>query len=128
MADREVPEDFAAFVTRYGHRLADACRDIAGNDRVADAMRVDLLAAVALGWRWRPARWRVRRALAKLDHLLQREVRSYRLLPTMTRQIRMSGDDERTPHLGSDAHDAVARLADAGPDHDAKWRHRLGAV
>ncbi len=122
MADREVPEDFAAFVTRYGHRLADACRDIAGNDRVADAMRVDLLAAVALGWRWRPARWRVRHALAKLDHLLRREVRSYRLLPTMTRQIRMSGDDDdRTRRLGGDTHDDVARLADAA------WR-RAGVL
>ena len=121
MADRGVPEDFAAFVTRYGHRLADACRDIAGNDRVADAMRVDLLAAVALGWRWRPARWRVRHALAKLDQLLRREVRSYRLLPTATRQIRMSGDDERTRRLEGDADGDVARLADAA------WR-RAGVL
>jgi hypothetical protein len=53
---RVVPEDFTSFVATYGRRLATACREIAGNDRVAEAMRIDLLAVVALQWRRWPTR------------------------------------------------------------------------
>ncbi len=114
MADREVPEDFAAFATKYGRRLTAACREITGNDRVADAMRVDLLATVALSWRWRPASRRTRHALTQLDRLLRREVRSYRLLPTATGQIRMSAtDDVRARRLDDDDSDDTAKLTEA---------------
>jgi len=114
MADREVPEDFAAFATKYGRRLTAACREITGNDRVADAMRVDLLASVALSWRWRPASWRTRHALTQLDRLLRREVRSYRLLPTATGQIRMSAsDDVRARRLDDENSEDTAKLTDA---------------
>jgi hypothetical protein len=88
-----------------GTAVSAACRDITGNDR---------LAAVALGWRWRPARWRVGHALGQLDHLLRREVRSYRLLPTATGQIRMTADDdERTRRLEEDGSEDTGKLADA---------------
>jgi hypothetical protein len=114
VSGRAVPEDFTAFVTTYGRRLATACLEIAGNDRVADAMRTDLLAVVALHWRRWPARWRTRRALARLDRLLRREVRSYRLVPDVApRVVRMSDSSSPAPADDSEEEplDAVTTAA-----------------
>ncbi len=111
---RVVPEDFTSFVATYGRRLATACLEIAGNDRVAEAMRIDLLGVVALQWRRWPTRWRVRRSLVRLDHLLRREVRSYRLVPDLApRTVRMSDPDSPPPAEESDDEplDAVAAAA-----------------
>src|SRR4029453_8189598 len=111
---RVVPEDFTSFVATYGRRLATACREIAGNDRVAEAMRIDLLAVVALQWRRWPTRWRVRRALVRLDHLLRREVRSFRLVPDIApRTVRMTDGESPPPAQESEetALDAVAAAA-----------------
>jgi hypothetical protein len=120
---RDVPEDFSAFVTRYGPRLSAACRDASGNDRVADAMRVDLLAAVALGWRLRPARWRLRRALTRLDRLLRREVRGYRLLPVAERQTQIKGPTEELIDrpIGDSTKD-IATTKDMAALASAAWR------
>jgi hypothetical protein len=77
-----VPRDYASFVATYEHPLRTACAEITGNDRLADALRLDLLATVALRWRLRfGARHRSRAALRVLNRLLRREVRSYRLIP-----------------------------------------------
>ena len=115
MGGRTVPEDFTAFVATYRRRLATACLEIAGNDRVADAMRTDLLAVVAAHWRLWPSRWRTRRALNRLDHLLRREVRSYRLVPDVApERVKMS---DPAPDSAADADDEPPQTLAA-----AAWR------
>ena len=90
MGDDGVPADYVSFVTAYGHRLTAACQEITGNDSLAEALRVDLLAVVALRWRlWRRKR-REKAGAAQLDRLLRREVRSYHLLPDRHGPVRLS--------------------------------------
>src|SRR5262245_10134294 len=77
-------------------------------------MRTDLLAVVALHWRRWPARWRTRRALLRLDRLLRREVRSYRLVPDVApRAVPMSEAGASAPADESDEEslDPVATAA-----------------
>src|SRR5438477_146284 len=77
------PADFVSFVATYDRPLTTACQEITGNDRLAEVLRLDLLATVALRWRhwFRPSRRRPRAAVSRLNRLLRREVRSYRLVP-----------------------------------------------
>lgn len=73
-----VPADFVRFVARHGPRLTRACAEIAGHDRVADALRDALLVDVAGRWHRWPEPARTRRALVRLEHLLRREARRQR--------------------------------------------------
>ncbi|MBX6751286.1 MAG: hypothetical protein IRY85_16750, partial [Micromonosporaceae bacterium] len=73
-----VPDDFVRFVASHGPRLARACAEIAGHDRVAEALRDALLVDVAGRWRRWPDASRTQRALARLEHLLRREARRQR--------------------------------------------------
>jgi hypothetical protein len=75
------PADFVSFVATYDRPLTTACQEITGHDRLAEVLRLDLLATVALRWRHSPSGRRPRRAVARLNRLLRREVRSYRLVP-----------------------------------------------
>ena len=73
MAGSRVPADFVAWLEATEPRLRAACLDLTGNARTAETLRRDLLAAVALRWRW----WRVaggrrsRLASAYLSRLLR---------------------------------------------------------
>ena len=90
MGDDGVPAEFVAFVTTYARPLTAGCQEITGNDRLAEALRVDLLAVVALRWRlWWPSR-RARAGAVQLDRLLRREVRTYHLQPDRRGPIRLS--------------------------------------
>ncbi len=76
-----VPPDFTDFVVRHDARLARACAEVAGNDQVAHAMRLELLVAVAGRWRrWAPGA-RTTHALVRLENLLRRRAREYRAAP-----------------------------------------------
>jgi hypothetical protein len=73
-----VPDDFAEFVAAHGHRIRAACHELTSNGQVAEAMGMDLLAAVALRWRWwRPA-GRGAAGARYLDRLVRRETRTWR--------------------------------------------------
>ncbi len=81
-AGREVPEDFASFVATQERRLRAASQDMTGNDRLAELLQRDLLAAVAMRWWWirlRPARRRSSASAAYLDRIVRREARASRL-------------------------------------------------
>jgi hypothetical protein len=70
------PEDFTAFVTRYADRVRTACALLTGNDRLAESLRQDLFASVALRWWW--LRRRPPKPLARADGAvahLQRQLR-----------------------------------------------------
>jgi hypothetical protein len=71
---RLAPDDFAAFVATQRTRLAAACRGLTGNSHLADAVARELMAMVALRWRW------LRRSggEAYLDRLVRREARAWR--------------------------------------------------
>jgi hypothetical protein len=71
---RLAPADYAAFVASQRTRLAAACRGLTGNSHLADAVARELMAMVALRWRW------LRRsgAEAYLDRLIRREARAWR--------------------------------------------------
>src|SRR5690242_8092457 len=75
-----VPDDFTAFVTRYGARVARVCTEIIANDELARALQVDVLADVAARWSRSPGR--SEKALVRLRRLLLREASGH---PTATR-------------------------------------------
>ena len=80
-AGRQVPEDFASFVATQERRVRAASHGLTGNDRLAEALRRDLIAAIALRWWWfrlRPARSRPAARAAYLDRILRREARAWR--------------------------------------------------
>lgn len=73
-----VPAEFAAFVAEHEPDLSRALARLTGNGQIAEALRLDLLAAVALRWRSHA----LRRAglparAAYLDRLLRREARAW---------------------------------------------------
>jgi hypothetical protein len=73
--EEAIPQDYVSFVTTHARQLTLACHEVTGNDKLADSLRLDLLAIVALRWRrwWRPARRRPQAALQLLDHMLRRD-------------------------------------------------------
>jgi hypothetical protein len=71
MRTGNVPADYATFVAEHGPRLARACEEIVGDDRLAQELHDDLLVAVARRWsRW-PAGARARSALAWVERQLR---------------------------------------------------------
>jgi hypothetical protein len=107
------PADFVSFVATYDRPLTTACQEITGHDRLAEVLRLDLLATVALRWRlwFRPARRRPRAALARLNRLLRREVRSYRLVPAPPGAPSRTSLSYVDPVVSGSAADKLAELA-----------------
>jgi len=93
----DVPEDYAAFVAAHGTRLATACRALTGNSHLADSVARDLLAMVALRWRWLRRSGRA----GYLDRLVRREARAWRVeVPRAERTTPRRGllvEDEPAP-------------------------------
>src|SRR5689334_567848 len=58
---RGIPEDFVGFVAGEKDELRTQCVLLTGHEEYADTLRRDLLASVALRWRW----WRLRAAPAR---------------------------------------------------------------
>jgi hypothetical protein len=97
----QVPDDFAEFVADHEVGLRTACAGIAGNDVLANLLAYDLLAAVALRWRWFATRTpdrRRRAAAAYLHRLLRREARSWGSSPPAAAGPLSAGD--ATPAVG----------------------------
>jgi hypothetical protein len=77
---QRIPADFSSFVEAHSDRLQAACDELTGHDILAHVVARDLLASVALRWRW----WRLRgrasragRAERYLDRILRREARAW---------------------------------------------------
>jgi hypothetical protein len=77
---RGIPDDFVEFVADEKDALRADCETITGHEELADALRRDLLASVALRWRWlrlRDAPNRVEAARGLLRRSVHREERSW---------------------------------------------------
>jgi hypothetical protein len=70
---RRVPDDFVEFVGTVKDDLRNQCDVLTGHEELAEVMRRDLLASVALRWQW----WRLRRGSSQTEAatgLLQRSL------------------------------------------------------
>jgi hypothetical protein len=112
------PEDFTDFVTRYADRVRAACAVLTGNDRLAENLRQDLFAGVALRWWWlrRRSSTRTDGAVALLQRQLHREAANW-----------PGGDRTELPRLRTNQVDTAvaprAELTELAGQAWAKARH-----
>jgi hypothetical protein len=121
---RGVPDDFIAFVAAEKDTLRTQCDAVTGHEELAEVMRREVLASVALRWRW----WQLRQAPARARAaagLLQRGMRREERAWPKERDRTDGAEARRSPRSGTAGVESgrmrvvPAELVAARPDRSA---------